>query len=108
MRTEANDAVASDSQDLTIERKIETAPADDLVKSDFTLSERISCDTKSAPVDEVYNSVLETIPVGDSVKPLILASPNKCSEELLAKEIRDDKTEAESLKRESMKLRDTV
>ncbi|KAL6340021.1 hypothetical protein AAG906_038856 [Vitis piasezkii] len=69
VRTEANDAVASDSQDLTIEGKIETAPADDLVKSDFTLSERISCDTKSAPVDEVYNSVLETIPVGDLVKP---------------------------------------
>ena len=74
MRTEANDAVASDSQDLTIEGKIETAPADDLVKSDFTLSERISCDTKSAPVDEVYNSVLETTPVGDSVKPYVSLS----------------------------------
>ena len=37
---------------------------------------------------------------------MILASPNKCSECLFAKEIRDDKTEAESLKRESMKLRD--
>ena len=37
---------------------------------------------------------------------MILASPNKCSESLFAKEIRDDKTEAESLKRESMKLRD--
>ncbi|KAL6345449.1 hypothetical protein AAG906_017167 [Vitis piasezkii] len=69
VRTEANDAAASDFQDLTIEGKIETAPADDLVMSDFTLSERISCDTKSAPVDEVYNSVLETTPVGDSVKP---------------------------------------
>ncbi|WJZ96029.1 hypothetical protein VitviT2T_014756 [Vitis vinifera] len=74
VRTEANDAVASDSQDLTIEGKIETAPADDLVKSDFTLSERISCDTKSAPVDEVYNSVLETTPVGDSVKPYVSLS----------------------------------
>ncbi|RVW80376.1 Cyclin-D3-1 [Vitis vinifera] len=60
--------------DLTIEGKIETAPADDLVKSDFTLSERISCDTKSAPVDEVYNSVLETTPVGDSVKPYVSLS----------------------------------
>ena len=69
VKTEANDVVASDSQDLTIEGRIETTPADDLVKSDFTLSERISCDTKSAPVDEVYNSILETIPVGDSVKP---------------------------------------
>ncbi|RVW58875.1 Cyclin-D3-1 [Vitis vinifera] len=74
VRTKANDAVASDSQDLTIEGKIETAPADDLVKSDFTLSERISCDTKSAPVDEVYNSVLETTPVGDSVKPYVSLS----------------------------------
>lgn len=54
----------------------------------------------------VFQESQRTLHPGRWWKPLILASPNKCSERLLAKEIRDDKTEAESLKRESMKLRD--
>ena len=51
----------------------ETAPVDELIKPDFTLSEAVPCD-KSAPVDEAYNSVVEIASVVDSVKPEVSSS----------------------------------
>lgn len=50
-----------------------TAP-DELIEPDSAMSEGAFYDAKSAPVDEAFNSVAETVSVADSIKPEVCSS----------------------------------